>query len=205
MKNINEMSLIVVAERIVFEKKEAINIYDLFDLVATEKGLSNPEKAAYISQFYSDLTTSAKFSYVGENKWDLKENQKIELWEKDGSFYNEYTEVDFVDDEAPVKKPKKLRKTKAKAKAKAKPKAKPVVEEVVEVVAEVVAEPVVEPVVEKVVEPVVEAVPEKTADPVVDVVETETEVPEEEVFEDFDEDKYNEYMDTYEDRYDEKK
>ena len=73
------MSLIVVAERIVFEKKEAINIYDLFDLVATEKGLSNPEKAAYISQFYSDLTTSAKFSYVGENKWDLKENHKLIL------------------------------------------------------------------------------------------------------------------------------
>lgn len=199
MENIKELSLIVVAERIVFEKKEAINIYDLFDLVAAEKGLSNPEKAAFISQFYSDLTTSAKFSYVGENKWDLKENQKIELWEKDGSFYNEYTEVDFVDDEAPVKKPKKARKTKAKAKAK--PKAKPVVEEVVEVVAEPVVEVVVEPVVEKAAEPVTD----KVTEPVVAVVETETETPEEEVFEDFDEDKYNEYMDTYEDRYDGKK
>lgn len=189
MNNNNELSLIVVAERIVFEKKEPINIYDLFDLVAVEKDLSNTQKLAYISQFYSDLTTSARFCYVGENKWDLKENQKIELWEKDGSFYNEYTEVDFVDEDAVVKKPRKTKKAKA---------AKKVVEAVVEVV-----ETEVDPVEEVVVE-VVKAKEEKV-EAVVEVVETEVDPVEEAIFEDFDEDKYNEYMDTYEDRYDQKK
>jgi len=175
----NEKSLITLAEELVFEQKNPINIYTLFNEVATFKGYNDLEKKSKISQFYIDLITSAKFVYVGGNEWDLKANQKIELWEKDGSYYNEYTEVDYIDDdEVDTKTP----------------------------VVEVVATPVVET--EEVVKEVVkEAIPIDVVEEDIKITESEPATfDEEELFDefeaDFDEQKYNEYMDTYEDKYD---
>jgi DNA-directed RNA polymerase subunit delta len=183
------LSLVDVAEIILKEAKEPLNIYDIFDAVCTRKEINEDLKNDLVSQFYADITVSAKFVYVGENTWDLKENQKIELWEKDGSFYKEYTEVEIPEEylEKPAKKAPKV------VKAKPEPTPESVVEEVV-----VEAAPVVEevPVVEEKVEPVVEEVASVTPDK-----EESTEEFEEELFDDFDEDKYNEYMDTYEDQY----
>lgn len=191
------LSLVDVAEIILTEAKEPINIYDIFDTVCTKKGIPAEAKPDLISQFYSDITVSAKFVYVGENTWDLKTNQKIELWEKDGSFYKEYTEVEVPEEylEKPAKKAaKKAAKKEAKVEA--------VELEVVESA----------PVVEEVVEPVVaEETPAVEVKAAVTPVEGETKVVatedgeveefEEELFDDFDEEKYNEYMDTYEDQY----
>ena len=179
----HEFSLIEAAVTELENNKMPCNVYELFDKVAAKKEMSEEEKGEAITKFYADLTTSAKFLYVGNNEWNLKSNEKIELWEKDGSFYKEYTVVelpeDFKEDPKPAKAPKK---------------AKVVKEQVVKVV-----EPKPEPeviVVEEPVKPVVEPVA---------VVAPKTEGTEEEVFEEyegFDEEKYNEYMDTYEDQYD---
>ena len=213
MQSIKEQSLIVSAIRVLGEKKEPIEFYTLFTLLCDEKEYSKKERAELITRFYSDITTSAKFVYTGDNHWDLKERQKTELWEKDGSYFKEYTEIkasDYTDSnlEEPAPKPKKVRAKKAK-------KVKKVVEE--PKVEEVIVEPVVEPVIEVTKEEVIEKVAKvakeaKEANQVVKekiagedgFVEYEEDVAEE-YEDDFDEDKYNEYMDTYEDKYDNKK
>lgn len=176
-----EKSLIEAAGLVLANEKQPVNLYDLFDRVAGEANLSEDEKQGAITKFYTDLTTSAKFVYVGNNEFNLKANEKIELWEKDGSFYKEYTIVEIPEE------------------YKEKPKAKVKKEEVkvVEVKEETPVVEVVEAKVEEVASPIVEPVAENTA---VDYEESY----EEDVFEDydeFDEDKYNEYMDTYEDQY----
>ena len=206
MQSIKEQSLIVSAIRVLKDKKEPVEFYTLFTLLCDEKGYSNNERAELITRFYSDITTSAKFVYTGDNNWDLKEHQKTELWEKDGSYFKEYTEIkssDYTDLNLvePAPKPKKTRAKKAK-KAKAKVKVAKVEEIKVE------EAKVEEPVVTKAkVEEVPNAPKEVAAAKVAGeegFVEYDEEVVEE--FEDdFDEDKYNEYMDTYEDQYDDKK
>lgn len=227
MQSIKEQSLIVSAIRILTEKKEPVEFYTLFGIVCDEKDYSKDERANLITRFYSDITTSAKFVYTGDNHWDLKEHQKTELWEKDGSFFKEYTEIkasDYADNnlEAPKPKPKKVKAKKAKKAKKVVEVKEEIKEEVIEIVAEkaveVVAEKAVEKVAVKVVEKAVKATKEEVMEKVVEAaieapeivkekiagedgfVEYEEEVTEE--FEDdFDEDKYNEYMDTYEDQY----
>lgn len=180
-------SLIDAAVELLQVEKKPYDLYDLFDIVTKDFDLSDDEKGDLVTKFYTDLTTSAKFVYTGENQWDLKANQKIELWEKDGSFYKEYTKVDLPDEYKETPKPRK-----------------PVQEPVI-VVTDELKEEVIE-VVESVTEEVVESISNETPVPTV------TEAPEDVVtdyeeeifddFDDFDEDKYNEYMDTYEDQYD---
>ena len=194
MQSVKEQSLIDSAERIIRNKKTPMDLYELFNVVCAEKEYSEKVKKELITQFYTDLITSAKFVYTGDNTWDLKEFQKTDLREKDGSYYKEYTVIKALDDE--VKKP-----AKAKAKRKTIAKAKPVIEEVkVEEVTPTVEEIVEEVKVIKEDKPKVE-VPKS-------IEEDQVKEYEEEVFEEFedefDEEKYNEYMDTYEDKYDEK-
>ncbi|MGS0972694.1 MAG: DNA-directed RNA polymerase subunit delta [Candidatus Izemoplasmataceae bacterium] len=168
-----EWALVDTAEVILKKSKEPINIYDLFDIVAGEKGLSAEEKDVYLTHFYSDITISGRFVYTGDNTWDLKAKQKIELWEKDGSFYNEYTDVEDLQPE--VEEPK-------------------VKEEVVEVVQPKVEK---EPVEVKTDEEVIIKDNEtlnQDAENIFDDFEEE---------DDFDEEEYNKYMDTYEEKYDE--
>lgn len=221
MQSIKEQSLIVSAIRVLGEKKEPIEFYTLFSMLCDEKGYTSNERAELITHFYADITTSAKFVYTGDNHWDLKEHQKAELWEKDGSYFKEYTEIkasDYTDSnlEMPKPTPKKVRAKKATKATKATKVAKvetkvevvtPKVKEIKEVkeVKEVVVEVTKEEIIEKV------AQVAKITDEVVKqkiagedgFVEYDEDVVED--FEDdFDEDKYNEYMDTYEDKYDKK-
>jgi DNA-directed RNA polymerase subunit delta len=179
-------SMIDAAVMVLQSEKKPYDLYQLFDLVTKEMNLTTDEQVDFLSNFYNDLTTSAKFVYVGDNQWDLKANQKIELWEKDGSFYKEYTKVDVPESEEET--------------VKAKPKAKPEVKEQPQ--KEVVEEPVIEVIEEEKPELSLE---EPVVVPTIPS-EDDTETYEEEEifddFDDFDEDKYNEYMDTYEDQYD---
>jgi DNA-directed RNA polymerase subunit delta len=91
----NELSYIDVAEEILGSSSDPLDLYDLFDqVVASFPNLSKDENMDnIISNFYNDLTSSAKFVYLGSNHWDLKNKHGVEIWEKDGSYYNEYKEV----------------------------------------------------------------------------------------------------------------
>lgn len=184
------LSLVDLAEIILKEAKEPLSIYDIFDKAAEMKEIPEEFRNEKLTQFYADMTVSAKFVYTGENMWDIKENQKIELWEKDGSFFKEYTEV--IVPEEYLQEEKKAPVVEAKPVVKEEPK----VEEVVE------AKPVETPEVKE------EVKVEETVTPVVEQPKTEENQEEyindefdEDLFDDFDEDKYNEYMDTYEDQY----
>lgn len=217
MQSIKEQSLIVSAIRVLEEKKEPIEFYTLFTLLCDEKEYSKKERAEYITRFYSDITTSAKFVYTGDNHWDLKEHQKTELWEKDGSFFKEYTEIkasDYTDInlEEPAPKPKKVRAKKTSKKVK-KVVEETSVEDLIfapvldeETVEEVVTESTKEEVIEKVAEVLkdTKVLAEEKIAGEDGFVEYEDDIAEE-YEDDFDEDKYNEYMDTYEDQYDNKK
>jgi DNA-directed RNA polymerase subunit delta len=90
-----EKSFINIAEDLLGEKQEPINLYTLFEEVLKKSGESSKDenKNEWLSTFYADLTSSAKFVYLGENEWDLKSNHDVSMWEKDGSFYSEYKEV----------------------------------------------------------------------------------------------------------------
>ncbi len=197
MQSIKEQSLIDSAERITRKKKTPMDLYELFDIVCAEKDYPEKTKKALITQFYTDLITSAKFVYTGDNTWDLKEYQKTDLREKDGSYYKEYTIVKEVEE---TKKA-----TKVKVKKKAKAKVEPVVEEIK--VKEVIPT-VTETEVKETVKETVKVEEVTTVETPKSVEEDQVKEYEEEVFEEFedefDEEKYNEYMDTYEDKYDEK-
>lgn len=185
MSNYSGKSLVDITEEILLEKKSQENMYVLFDNACAKKGISDEDKVELLAQYYTDLISSAKFVYLGENEWDLKNNQDISLWEKDGSFYKEYNEVEMPEEEE------------VEPKKEVKP--EPVVAE------PVVAEPVVEETVEEKPVKVVDTTP-KTE--VVIIEEADKSGFDEDLFEeeeeyedDFDEEKYNEYMDTYEDQY----
>ena len=219
-----EKSLIDAAGLLLESEKKPLNLYDLFDRITADAGLSETAKKAAITKFYTDLTISAKFVYVGNNEWNLKVNEKIELWEKDGSFYKEYTVVELPEEYKEAAKPKKPKKLTKAAKAKLeKAEAAKVEAEKVEaekVAAEkVAAEKAVadakkaeelakivvvedEVVGKEVVAPVLSADGTPIVEPVASAAADGTE--EENVFQEydeFDEEKYNEYMDTYEDQY----
>lgn len=195
-------SLILIAEEILANRKEGMNMYDLYELACTKKDVSKYERENNLAQFYTDMISSARFVYLGDNEWDLKANQDVTLWEKDGSYYKEYTKVDVpvIEEETPKASP-------------VKPTKKEPVEEIVEPVVQEVVEPVVEEVIADTVKEVEELPtkkePVKEGADVLEIIQDEEEEVadfDEELFDDFDDDfdeeKYNEYMDTYEDQYD---
>lgn len=110
MANVKEKSLIEVAELLISKKKKPQLFSKIFQEVCEMKGLSKTEQDVIISQFYVDLTISAKFVYCGNNTWNLKNREAIELWDKDGAYFNEYKEVtlDMLEEQnekAVIKKP----------------------------------------------------------------------------------------------------
>jgi len=208
VKNLQELSLVNIAEIILSEQKAPMDLYELFDTVLNRKDYEpeNPERT--LNNFYAELTSSAKFVYTGANQWDLKGNQKIDLWDKDGSFYNEYKEVsDAAMDERiakekeaeqahqamledrRLKEEEKQRLMEEKANAEAQ-------EDTIE---EVVADPLDD--IEDLSEDLDEVITKEEEEPEKLEHDIEEDV-EEEFEEDFDEDKYLEYMDDYEDEYD---
>lgn len=96
MENIEEMSLIEVALKLMEEKGCQVNIHNLINEVLKLKGITDDAKIA--CDLYVDITTSSKFVYMGNDEWDLKLRQSLDQFDKDGaSFYSKDDE--FVDEE----------------------------------------------------------------------------------------------------------
>ncbi len=209
MIDYNEQSLINIAENILEERQQPIELYELFDLVLQQRTIDDALLPDVLSAFYADLTSSAKFVYTGQNTWDLKKHQKIELWEKDGSFFNEYAEIEDEDldaiiaQKAALEKEHQDRLERLREAEEAKRLAEIEETETFTDVEDIQVDEdyaQLEPSIDEVLteedpkEEPIEVASEEV------VVETEEEVDEE--YDDFDEDEYNEYMDTYEDEYD---
>ena len=210
---IQEMSLINLAEQVLHEIKEPLDLYQLFDKVLEMSNHKHQEEISEVlNAFYTDITSSAKFIYMGNNTWDLKRHQKNDLWDKDGSFYNEYAEVHDADLDARIAEAEaaeeahlakiEARRLAEEAKAEAKAaQAEAEAHEAIEAAEVEVTQDQADP---------VEATPLEVED---SVDEQGTEVEKEDIkdvepleeddeYDDFDEEEYNEYMDSYEDEYD---
>lgn len=208
MVEIKEQSLIEIAEIVLKETKEPVDLYDLFDLVLDKKDMGKSFDNETLTDFYTDITSSAKFIYMGNNTWDLKRRQKIELWEKDGSFYREYREVSdeamekrIAEEDAKEKEHQAMLEARKKAAIEREEKAKLAAEKALEETTEEQVDELEEELVEDTIifEEIEPEIPEKKAKS--DKTEkteddTDTEYTEEE------EEEYNKYMDMYEDEYD---
>ena len=94
MTDRKNMSIMELAYQVLFDNGKAMTFNELYDIIAKEKEISEEEKAEIISQVYADFITSAKFIYVGEDEWDVKGRQTIDLWDKDGAYYDEYPDYE---------------------------------------------------------------------------------------------------------------
>jgi len=94
MTNRKNMSIMELADQILSEHERAMTFIELFDLICAEKSISDEDKAGMISQVYADFISSAKFIYVGDDEWDKKGRRTIDLWDKDGAYYDEYPDYE---------------------------------------------------------------------------------------------------------------
>ena len=94
MADWNQMSLMETAEKMLQQNKQPMTFLELFQAICNVKEVSEETKNDIISQVYSDFITSATFVYVGDDLWDLKSRQSIDLWDKDGAFYQEFPDLE---------------------------------------------------------------------------------------------------------------
>jgi len=76
------LAMIEVAEKVLENSQEPILIYDLLDQVANIKDISLDDTDS-LTRLYTDITLSAKFVFVGDDKWALKDGN-LDFWDKDG-------------------------------------------------------------------------------------------------------------------------
>jgi DNA-directed RNA polymerase subunit delta len=180
-------SMIETAVEIVKRKRSPQKFDKIFKEVAEELAFNEEQMATKISDFYNDLSLSGVFVYMGDNEWDLKDRQPVELWEKDASF--------FIDpEELKARKAQRLAERAAlRAKAEEAQKAAEAKQQELAEEKQAAAQEVVEDKVEEVpVEEVVEK-PKTSEEEGVEITDAAEEM--------IDEEDYNKYMDEYEDLY----
>lgn len=64
--------MVELAHIYLIDKKKVVKFSDVYEKVADLKAFTDEEKAAYISQFYTDLSVDGRFLAMGENKWALR-------------------------------------------------------------------------------------------------------------------------------------
>lgn len=94
MTDRKNMSIMELANDILSKSNKAMTFADIYHAVCEIKGIGEEEKANMISQVYADFISSAKFIYVGDDEWDSKGRQAIDLWDKDGAYYDEYPDFE---------------------------------------------------------------------------------------------------------------
>ena len=98
----NQMSLIEIALEIMESSNEPLNIYTLIKETLNRKGVSD-EDGTLAAKLYTDISISSKFVYMGDDLWDLKSRQSLDMFDKDGSSFinpdEEYTDKDDTYDE----------------------------------------------------------------------------------------------------------
>ena len=85
--NTEQLSMLEVAIELMKQKKTPQPIMTLISEVLEMKGLDDPD-GTFATQLYIDITTSSNFVFCGEGKWDLKTRQSLEVFDRDGSYFN---------------------------------------------------------------------------------------------------------------------
>lgn len=96
MENIQQMSMLEVAIKLMNDKKNKQPISKIIKETLEMKGLDDTD-GTYAAQLYIDITTSSLFVYMGDEEWDLKIRQSLDEWDKDGSAFN--TDIEEDDEE----------------------------------------------------------------------------------------------------------
>lgn len=87
MENIQQMSMLEVAVKLMNDKKSKQLISKIIKETLEMKGIDD-EDGSHAAQLYIDITTSSLFVYMGDEEWDLKSRQSLDEWDKDGSAFN---------------------------------------------------------------------------------------------------------------------
>lgn len=95
MENVSQMSLLEAAIKFMEGTEGPQNINKIVEEALTLKGIDKEDKDSK-ALLYVDITTSAKFVYLGDENWDLKSRQSLDEWDKDGSAFNT---ADLEDDD----------------------------------------------------------------------------------------------------------
>ena len=85
--NTEQLSMLEVATELLNQKKTPQLITTLITEVLELKGFDDPN-GVLATQLYIDITTSSAFVFCGEGKWDLKTRQSLEVFDRDGSYFN---------------------------------------------------------------------------------------------------------------------
>ena len=96
--NTEQLSMLEVAVELLNQKKTPQLITTLIQEVLELKGLDDPN-GVLATQLYIDITTSSSFVFCGEGKWDLKTRQSLEMFDRDGSFFNTGEEYEEEEEE----------------------------------------------------------------------------------------------------------
>ena len=94
--NTEQMSMVEVAIELMKQKRSPQAIISLINEVLEMKGLDDLD-GSLATQLYVDITTSSDFVFCGEGKWDLKSRQSLDVYDRDGSYFN--TGEEFEDEE----------------------------------------------------------------------------------------------------------
>lgn len=76
--NYEEMGMLDIAYSILDDATKELNFHQLYDEICEKKGLSEEEKMAHMSSFYTNITLDGRFITLGENTWDLRKKHKFE-------------------------------------------------------------------------------------------------------------------------------
>ncbi len=101
------ISMVKTAVDLLKRKRSPQKFNKIYKEVCEKLGFTESQKDQQICRFYNDLSLSSIFVYIGDNTWDLKERQTVQIWEKES----------FIDP-----KELKTKKTLSKAKKKSSPK-----------------------------------------------------------------------------------
>ena len=101
-------SMVDIVDQYLRETKKPQELSSIVEYVAKEKDFETTD-IDRINQLYLDISTSGKYVYIGDNKWDLKE-RNLEFWDKDGIAFltdeekqklndtsDDYIDLDFSD------------------------------------------------------------------------------------------------------------
>ena len=78
MENYKNESMVDAAYSLLKDYGDIIKFSTLYEMVCEKKEFTKEEIERNISNFYTDLTLDGRYVNVGNNKWDLRVNQKYE-------------------------------------------------------------------------------------------------------------------------------
>ena len=84
--NYEQLSLLEIAIELMREKGEPTPILDIIGEALKIKGIDDSD-GVQSTRLYMDITASSDFVLCDGGKWDLKANQSLDMFDRDGSAY----------------------------------------------------------------------------------------------------------------------